>query len=395
MTRFSGLALLSLILTLTAWADPMPAGPMPAAPTAPAAAEVAPERAGVPTISVASRVKDIAHVQGARDNQLIGYGLVVGLNGTGDSAQSEMTALALTNMLKRLNITVTASKLKAKNAAAVIVTADLHAFAHGGDRIDITVSSLSDATSLQGGTLLQTPLLGADGNVYAVAQGSVSLGGYSSASAGSSKTTGHPTAGRVPNGALVEAEVPMRVDDGGHVTLTLYNPDFVTAARVQQAINATYPDMATARDAATVEVQLPTAFHNNPVGLIAALGDVPVTVDCPARVVINERTGTVVIGGAVAVAPVALAQGNLTISVKAGLLVSQPNPYTEDGKTVAKPAATITAKEPQVSVVPLRGTTVDELVRALNGMRVSARDIIAILQALKQAGALQAELVVL
>jgi flagellar P-ring protein precursor FlgI len=387
MTRYYALAILICTFALAAWADPA------AEPdTKPAAVA---KVAAAPSLTVTSRVKDIAHVLGARDNQLIGYGLVVGLNGTGDSAQSEMTALALANMLKRLNITVSASKLKAKNAAAVIVTAELQPFAHAGDRIDVTVSSLSDAGSLQGGTLLQTPLMGADGHVYAVAQGAVSLGGYSAGSKGNSKTTGHPTAGRIPNGALVEAEVATSVTAGDRVTLTLFNPDFGTAARVQEAINLKYAGAAAARDAATVDVRMPAAFRGNPVGLLAALGEVPVTVDCPARVVINERTGTVVIGGAVAVAPVALAQGNLTISVKAGLLVSQPNPFSDDGKTVAKPTAEVSAKEPQVNVSPLRGTTVDELVQALNGLRVSARDIIAILQALKQAGALQAEVVVL
>lgn len=376
----SVIALLSLAVLVPAWA-----------------AVVKP--VGKPAVSAATmrptvRIKDIARVQGARDNQLMGYGLVVGLNGTGDSGSNAFTSAALTNMLQRMGISVDSGKLRVKNVAAVMVTADIAPFVKSGDRIDVTVCSLGDASSLQGGMLLQTALSGADGKVYAVAQGSISLGGYSAAGAGASKTSGHPTVGRIPGGALVEAEIPMAITDRNVLTLTLNNPDFTTAARMSAAINGKLPGIAHARDAATVDLAVPKEYEMRLVELVATVDDLTLTPDSPAKVVINERTGTVVVGGNVTVAPVALAQGNLTVSIDTALLVSQPSPFS-NGTTVSEKVNTIDAGEPQVSFMQVQGSSVDDLVRTLNAMKVSPRDVIAILQAMKQAGALQAELEIL
>lgn len=343
----------------------------------------------------AVRVKDIARVLGARDNQLMGYGLVVGLNGTGDSNGTQFTGQALSSMLQRLGVTVPATKMKVKNVAAVMVTTDINPFVKCGDRIDVSVSSLGDATSLQGGVLLQTPLTGADGKVYAVAQGSISLGGFSAQGDGASKVSGHPTVGRIPNGALVELEIPMQITDNGTLTLTLNYPDFTTAARMTEAINAKLSGAATARDAGTVDIAIPPNYQDHLVELVAAVDELTLVPDNAAKVVINERTGTVVVGGNVTVAPVALAQGNLTISIDTSLQVSQPEPFSHTGTTVSQSVSQITANEPQASFTLLHGNTVDELVRTLNTMKVSPRDVIAILQTLKQAGALQAELQIL
>lgn len=338
-----------------------------------------------------ARVKDIARVQGARDNQLMGYGLIVGLNATGDSTSTPFTAQALSSMLQRLGITVPAARLKARNVAAVMVTANIPPFVKNGDRIDVTVNSLGDAGSLQGGTLLQTPLTGADGKVYAVAQGSVSLGGYSAGAGGASKTSGHPTVGRVPAGALIEAEIPMALVTHNTLTFSLNNPDFTTATRMTAAINDRLGDVARARDAAAIDITVPNEYRDRVVELIAAVGDVMLVPDSIAKVVINERTGTVVVGGNVTVSPVALAQGMLTVSINPEFLVSQPQPLA-DGRTVDHQTANVEVTQPEVSLTKVQGSTVDEFVRTLNALKVSPRDVIAILQALKQSGALQAEL---
>ncbi|MHB9024209.1 MAG: flagellar basal body P-ring protein FlgI [Armatimonadota bacterium] len=375
--------LFALLLAGATFAAELPAIPPPvsSAPAAPA------------RISV--RVKDITHVVSARDNQLLGYGIVVGLQGTGDSASFQLTAMSITNMLQRMGITVPLNKMKVKNAAAVMITATIGPFLKSGDRIDVTVNSIGDAGSLQGGTLLQTPLYGADDKVYAVAQGSISLGGFTAGGGGGSSTSGHPTVGRIPGGALVEAEIPSEIVVGGILTLSLNQPDFTTSARVAQAINAKMGEVAKARDAASVQVTVPAEYTNRMVELVAAVGALTLTPDTPARVVINERTGTVVVGGDVTVTPVAVAQGNLTVSINAALLVSQPLPLSKGGETVAEKTSIVQAEEPQVSLTQVRGSTVEELVRTLNAMKVSSRDIIAILQALKQVGALQAELQIL
>ncbi|MHB9130808.1 MAG: flagellar basal body P-ring protein FlgI [Armatimonadota bacterium] len=378
----------SLLLAIAVTAGPI----TPNTVTPNAATSKSPTLYQTPSTAIgAVRVKDITRIQSARDNQLMGYGLVVGLNGTGDGNNSEFTTLALSSMLQRLGLTVQSSRLKVKNVAAVMVTADIGPFLTSGNRIDVTVSSLGDATNLQGGILLQTPLCGADSKVYAVAQGSVSLGGFSAESSGSSKTSGHPTVGRIPNGALVEAEIPTELTTKNTLTLSLNAPDFTTASRLASAINLKMPDSTEARDAASIVITIPAPYHKRLVDFIALISEVTLVPDTVAKVVVNERTGTVVVGGNVTITPVAVAQGNLTVSVNAGETVSQPMPFSS-GSTVTTPVAGIDIHEPHVSLTPIRGNTVEELVRSLNAMKVSPRDIIAILQALKQAGALQAEL---
>lgn len=269
------------------------------------------------------KLKDIAQIEGVRSNQLVGYGLIVGLDGSGDSQQALFTAQSVANMLQKFGIAIPASKLKVKNVAAVMITADLPPFQRPGSKIDILVSSLGDAKSLQGGTLLQTPLQGADGNVYAVAQGSVSIGGFLAGGGGDKVSKNHTTAGRIPSGAIVEREVPTTLTDGKTINVLLNNPDFGTAARVAQTINTNLGDgTAIARDAATVEV---VTQSGNIVGLIAAVGELSVAESTTARIIVNERTGTVVIGGGVKLSPVAIAHGSLSVEISTETQVSQPN----------------------------------------------------------------------
>lgn len=342
------------------------------------------------------RIRDLTRVQGERSNQLVGYGLVVGLDGTGDSAQVAFTNQAVRNLVTRLGGRADLSaQIKTKNAAAVMVTAELPPFVTPGDRLDVVVSSLGDARSLQGGVLLQTPLEGADGRVYAVAQGAISIGGFAAGGAGAQVTRNHPTVGRVPNGALVEASVPMESVVDGAVWLGLRQPDSVTAVAAARAISEAFPQAAAqARDPGTVVAPIPAEFAGRPTEFVAAIMDLAVVVEHPARVVINERTGTILIGGQVTISPVAVAHGSLTVEVTTTPLVSQPPPLSS-GETVAAPDTTVRVEEAAGSLTPVRGPTVDELVRALNALRASPRDLIAILQAIKQAGALHAELEVL
>ena len=342
------------------------------------------------------RIKDIARPQGARPNQLVGYGLVVGLSGTGDSAQVGFTNRAVRNLVTRFGSTPDASaQIKTKNAATVIVTADLPPFAKPGARVDVIVSSLGDARSLQGGVLLQTPLQGADGNVYAVAQGSVSLGGFAAAGAGAQVSKNHPTVGRIPNGAIVEAGVPAEIAVGDILSLSLDQADYATAVAVAGAINeAIEGEGAVARDAGTVVVRLPEDFRDRPTEFIAGIGHLTVIADAPARVVINERTGTIVVGGPVSISPVAVAHGNLTVEIQTTAAVYQPPPLS-GGETVVAPETALSAQEEEAALAPLGGGTVDDLVQSLNALNASPRDLIAILQAIKEAGALHAELEVL
>lgn len=345
---------------------------------------------GAPTV----RVRDIARVQSVRPNQLVGYGLVVGLNGTGDTAQSPFTVQSVVAMLQRFGLTVDSRRLKAKNVAAVMLTAEIPAFARNGSRLDVTVSSLGDAASLQGGTLLQTPLLGADEQVYAVAQGSVSIGGFSAGGNGSGVIKNHPTVGRVPGGALVEREIPTTLTESdGALRVNLSEPDFQNAARVAAALNAHLgAGAAVAEDAATVRVR-PSAGSGDTVSLIAEIEGVRLQPATAAKVVLNERTGTVIIGGDVRIAPVAVAHGSLTIEIQTDFQTSQPAPFTPGGETVTVPTTGVRADEAKAAVMELRaGTTMAELVRALNALQVTPRDIMAIIQAIKQAGALYAEL---
>jgi len=337
------------------------------------------------------RLKDIARIEGARSNQLFGYGLVVGLDGTGDSQQTLFTAQSVANMLSKFGITVPANRMKVKNVAAVMVTADLPPFVRPGSKIDVLISSLGDARSLQGGMLLQTPLQAANGQVYAVAQGSVSVGGFLATGGGSSVTKNHTTVGRIPGGAIIEQAVPTTLSSGDTVNVLLNNPDFTTAVRVAGSINERLGDgSASALDAGTVQVK---AQGRDIVPLIAEISELSVVESQVAKIIVNERTGTVIIGGDVRLSPVAVSHGDLSIEISKELQVSQPEPLAKKGETVVVEQATVDARERTARLVNLEpGPTLADLVKALNELKVTPRDIIAILQALKQAGALHAEI---
>ncbi|MBI4473505.1 MAG: flagellar basal body P-ring protein FlgI [Acidobacteria bacterium] len=343
-----------------------------------------------------SRIKDIGHFAGIRSNTLVGYGLVIGLNKTGDKRQTFFTQQTLLNMLERFGLTLNNSSVRVENIAAVMVTADLPAFERPGSKIDVTVSSIGDATSLQGGILLQTPLIAQDGNVYAVAQGALVLGGFAAGNETNGVTVNHPTVGRVPNGATVERAVitglPQTVET---LELVLDRADFTTVRRATEAINATFGGpIASSLDGRSVRLSLPADFRQRPVDFMSAVEAVNVTVDTKAKVVVNERTGTVIIGSDVTIAPVSISHGNLSIQIETKFEVSQPNPFGPQGsQTVVVPEQTVRAEEERSNFVTLsRGATVDDLIRALNSLGVTPRDTIAILEALKAAGALQAEL---
>ena len=338
------------------------------------------------------KLKDVARIEGARSNQLVGYGLVVGLDGSGDSQQTLFTTQSVSNLLQRFGVSLLDGKPKVKNVAAVMLTADLPPFIRPGTKIDVQVSSLGDAKSLQGGTLLQSPLQAANGKVYAVAQGSVSIGGFTAGSEGNTVTKNHTTVGRIPGGAIVEQGVPSTLSEGGVVSVLLNNPDFATAVRAADAINAELgAGSATALDAATVQVK--TEGLQNVTGLIAGIGDLTVAQSNVAKVIINERTGTIVIGGTVQLSPVAVSHGSLSVEVSTEFDVSQPSPLSRTGQTAVVPKTTVQATEEGGRLVCLKpGNTLEELVRSLNALKVTPRDIVAILQALKEAGALHAEL---
>lgn len=343
---------------------------------------------------VSTRIKDVAKVQGVRSNQLVGYGLIVGLAGTGDSDKITFTNQSIANMLKTFGVMINTSQLKPKNIAAVMVTASLPPFAKPGDAIDITVSSMGDAKSLQGGTLLQTPLRAANGQVYAVGQGPVSTGGFVAGSGGSSQQKNFPTAGNVPNGALVEREVPMNFADRdtGRITLSLSQPDFTTASRISDAIDQRFGQITVARDPGTVVVTVPYNYSDNLVNFVAAIEELAITPDSVAKVVINERTGTVVIGSNVTIDQVAVAQGALTVKIGQTADVSQPPPFS-NGNTVVTTQTTVDAKEQPGSLITLPASaSVGDVVAALNAVGATPRDVISILQAIKAAGALHAEL---
>jgi flagellar P-ring protein precursor FlgI len=340
-----------------------------------------------------SRIKDVAKVQGVRSNQLVGYGLVVGLAGTGDDAKKNVeTMQSLASMLKSFGVTVTTSQLQSKNVAAVMVTAQLPPFLKSGDTIDVTVSSMGDAKNLQGGTLLQAPLRAANGQVYAVAQGAVSTGGFSVGSGGSSQRKNHPTVGILSNGAIVERDVPTQLSADGNIMLALNQPDFTTANRISAAIARQFGSISQARDPGTVAITIPGEYSGNVVGFIAAIEELPVTPDNIAKVVINERTGTIVMGGTVTIDEVAVAQGGLSVKITKNQDVSQPPPFS-NGTTTPTNNTTVDVKEDQAHVVVLpANTNVGDVVNALNATGATPRDIITILQAMKAAGALHADL---
>lgn len=340
----------------------------------------------------ADRLKDVSNVLGARPNQLVGYGIVVGLNSTGDGRKAEFTLQSVAAMLRRLGVRVEANKIQVKNAAAVMVTAELPAFVRPGQRIDVLVSSLGDAKSLRGGTLIQTPLIGADRRVYAVAQGAISVGGFSADGKGSSKTQGHPTAGRIPSGALVENEVPTDIMNSGLVQLTLKSADPATAQRVAEAVNHKLGvNAATAVDPGLVTIKLPKGY-GNAVRLLADIGELDIPIDGPAKIIINERTGTVVVGASVQLRPAAIAHGGLTVEIKESTLVSQPDTPLTIGETIVTNQTTVNAQNAagELHLVP-GAATVGDLVNALNALGVKPADLIVIFQALAAAGALSAD----
>ncbi|SDE99350.1 flagellar basal body P-ring protein FlgI [Sporolituus thermophilus] len=338
------------------------------------------------------RIKDVAKVQGVRSNQLVGYGLVIGLAGTGDSTKNLATMQSIANMLRTFGVTVTPAQLQAKNVAAVMVTASLPPFVKPGDTIDITVSSLGDAKSLQGGTLLQAPLRAANGLVYAVAQGPLSVGGYTAGSGGASQQKNFPTVGTIPGGAIVERDVPVEFTAGGQIALALSQPDFTTASRIVQAIDGRFGPIAVARDPGTVTVSVPDFYGSDIVGFIAAIEELTIVPDTAAKVIINERTGTVVMGGQVTIDEVAVAQGGLSVRITRDKAVSQPPPLS-GGSTVVTDKTTLQVDEAKASMVTLPpAASVSDVVAALNAIGATPRDIIAILQAIKAAGALHADL---
>jgi flagellar P-ring protein precursor FlgI len=339
-----------------------------------------------------SRVKDIAVVAGARDNQLVGYGLVVGLAGNGDK-NPVYTLQTMANILQRYGLTVPSATLSAKDVAAVMVTADIPAFKKAGTRLDVTVSAMGDSQTLQGGVLVQTPLIGADGKVYAVAQGALSIGGISGGTDAANVTKNHPTVGQIADGALVEREIPATIFCDNHVELLLREPDFTSAARLALAVNGRFPDSSHALDSTTIRVEMPKDFTGSPVDFISDLESVEVDADVPARIIINERTGTIVATSRIRIAACAVSQGNVTISIASTQDVSQPTAFSQTGTTAVTTRTDTRIKEDKGALVPLPELpTVEKVAAALNSLGVTPRDMMSMFQAMKQAGALQAEL---
>ena len=343
------------------------------------------------------RVRDLAMVAGARDNQLVGFGLVAGLAGDGDK-DPVYTKQTVANMLQRYGINVPAATLSSKNVAVVMVTADIPAFVKSGARLDVQVASMGDAKSLQGAVLLQTPLLGADNKVYAVAQGPVSVGGFSAGQGGpggSTVTKNHPTVAQIIGGALVEREVPTTIVRGNTIELLLREPGFTTAARMAEAINETFTNSAHAVDSTSIQVRIPEGVEDFPVDFIARLEGIEVNPEMPARIIINERTGTIVATSRIQISNCAVSHGNITINVASTLDASQPAPFSNRGRTVVTPSTSTQVTENKSSVVALPELpTVEKVASALNSLGVTPRDMMAIFQAMKQAGALQAELII-
>jgi flagellar P-ring protein precursor FlgI len=347
----------------------------------------------LPSALAASRIKDIASFEGVRDNQLSGLGLVVGLNGTGDRRQTVFSTQMLTNMLERNGITVSPDQMRVKNIAAVMVTALLPPFERKGSRIDVTVSSIGDAENIQGGVLIMTPLKAANSDIYVTAQGQIVLGGFSASGGGSRVQNGHPTVGRIPNGGLVEKEVPVDLSVKTQLMLVLHNSDLTSASRAAHVINDSVGrPVAAALDGRTISIKIPEEYSSRVVEFMAVVENAKMDLDAPARVEINEKTGTIVLGKEVKISSVSIIHGNLALQVGTILDVSQPAPLSQ-GKTTVVPQTTVTAQEEKAKAVTLRdGASVEEVVRALNSIGATPRDIIAILQAIKAAGALQAEL---
>jgi flagellar P-ring protein precursor FlgI len=349
--------------------------------------------------NASSRIKDIATFEGVRENMLVGYGLVVGLNGTGDSlGDGHFTKQSLMAMLERLGVKPTQAGLASKNVAAVMVTASLQAFARQGSKIDVTVSALGDSKSLLGGTLLVTPLLGADGEVYAVSQGQVAVGGFTAVGQGETITKGVPTSARIANGGIVEREIKFDLSSLKRVHISLRNPDFTTARRMAQAVNAFLgTNVARPKDPGTLVVEIPNDYEGNVVGLITDIEQLRIEPDQLARIIIDEQSGTIVMGDNVKISTVAIAQGSLTIRVTETPQVSQPGPFAEVGETetVARTDVQVDEDGDKKMTVVNSGVTLQDLVNGLNSLGIGPRDLITILQAVKASGALQAEISVM
>ncbi len=344
------------------------------------------------TVVQAERIKDVARFEGVRDNQLLGYGIIVGLDGTGDKGKA--ASISIINMLTRMGITVSSSDLSTKSIAAVVVTSTLPPFAKPGMKIDALVSTIGDAKNLQGGTLLLTPLKGPDGKVYGLAQGPISIGGFSAEGDAASVQKNHPTAGKIPEGITIEREPVFSLGNGNDIRLFLKKADFATADEISKKINiALKGRYASTIDPSAVRLVIPVEYKSNVVGLIARVDALDVKIDMPAKIVINERTGTVVIGENVRISPVAIAHGSLAIEINEKSFVSQPRPFAPIGaETKVIPRTGIAVTEQKSSLVPVSGVTLGDVIKALNILGVTPRDLISILQALKSAGALQAEL---
>ncbi|MCX7713234.1 MAG: flagellar basal body P-ring protein FlgI [Chthoniobacterales bacterium] len=343
-----------------------------------------------------SRIKDLVNIEGARDNQLTAYGLVVGLAGTGDGKITQ-TVQTISNMLQRFGINVPTDEIKSGNVAAVIVTADIPPFAKPGTRIDVTVSSIGDAKTLQGGVLLQTPLVGADNVVYAVAQGAIAVGGFlggQSGPGGSTVQKNHPTVATIPNGAIVEREIPANiVQNNNTLNLLLRQPDFITAARTAEAINQLFPGTAIATDAATINVRVPREYQNYPVNFLATIGSIEVAPDNVARIVINERTGTIVATSNARISKAAISHGAITITIASNLNVSQPGAFSGGETTVTSSTVTDVVEQQGGFKVVEDAPSIERIAAALNALGVTTREMMSIFQAMKTAGTLQAELI--
>jgi flagellar P-ring protein precursor FlgI len=354
-------------------------------------------QAGVIPAGATSRIKDLANIEGVRQNQLIGYGLVVGLNGTGDTLNNiPFTKQSLQAMLERMGVNIRGATIRTGNVAAVMVTGNLPPFGTQGTRMDVTVSALGDSKNLQGGTLLVTPLLGADGNVYAVAQGSVTINGFQAEGAAASITRGVPTVGRIANGAIIEREIEFALNRLPNVRLALRNGDFTTAKRIAAAIND-FLGTKTAEplDPSTVQLSIPAEFKGNVVAFLTEIEQLQVEPDLGAKIIIDERSGIIVMGRDVRVATVAVAQGNLTVSISESSQVSQPNPLSR-GRTVVTPRSNVRVTEDGKKLAVMKdGVSLQQLVDGLNGLGIGPRDLIGILQAIKAAGAIEADIEVM
>jgi flagellar P-ring protein precursor FlgI len=350
----------------------------------------------MPDVTSAARIKDIARLEGVRNNQLVGYGLVIGLNGSGDSDSTQFTVQSLVNMIERLGVTVNPDEVKVDNVAAVIVTAELPPFAKSGATIDVLVSSIGDADSLAGGSLLMTPLKGPDGQIYAVAQGPLAVGSLAFGGKAAKVQKNHPTVGRIPGGALVEREVGFQFAPGDTLRYQLSDPDFTTVSRISTVINGHFKEsLATPVDSGSLKIEIPEAYRSRAIEFIATLEGLAVQPDSIARIVVNEKTGTIVMGEGVRLATVAVSHGNLNLVITESAEVSQPMPFSE-GETVVVPETEIEVTEDGGQLVVLQmGVSIGDVAQALNAIGATPRDLIAIFQAIKASGALHAELVVL